>query len=122
MWNDSVGMFFDYDSHLGEQSTYESVTTFYAMWAGIATKEQAARIVHVGLQKFEAQGGLVTGTEESRGHINLTRPNRQWDYPYGWAPLQIVAWRGLTEYGYTDIARRLAYRWLYMITVRRHSE
>jgi alpha,alpha-trehalase len=36
-----------------------------------------------GLQKLEVQGGLVTGTEESRGEITLMRPNRQWDYPFG---------------------------------------
>lgn len=34
------------------------------------------------LQKFEVLGGLVSGTEESRGKISLDRPNRQWDYPY----------------------------------------
>lgn len=32
--------------------------------------------------KFEVLGGLVSGTEESRGKISLDRPNRQWDYPY----------------------------------------
>lgn len=34
------------------------------------------------LKKFEVLGGLVSGTEESRGKISLDRPNRQWDYPY----------------------------------------
>ena len=33
------------------------------------------------LKKFEVLGGLVSGTEESRGKISLDRPNRQWDYP-----------------------------------------
>ena len=33
------------------------------------------------LSKFEVLGGLVSGTEESRGKISLDRPNRQWDYP-----------------------------------------
>ena len=33
------------------------------------------------LKKFEMLGGLVSGTEESRGKISLDRPNRQWDYP-----------------------------------------
>ena len=33
------------------------------------------------LKKFETLGGLVSGTEESRGKISLDRPNRQWDYP-----------------------------------------
>ena len=31
--------------------------------------------------KVEMLGGLVSGTEESRGKISLDRPNRQWDYP-----------------------------------------
>ena len=34
------------------------------------------------LRKFEVLGGVVSGTEESRGKISLDRPNRQWDYPY----------------------------------------
>jgi neutral trehalase len=34
----------------------------------------------------------------------------------GWAPLQIIAWQGLSDYGYDEIASRLAYRWLYTIT------
>lgn len=38
---------------------------------------------HVAVPKFEVAGGLVSGTEESRGIISLDRPNRQWDYPYG---------------------------------------
>ena len=33
------------------------------------------------MKKFEVLGGLVSGTEESRGKISLDRPNRQWDYP-----------------------------------------
>jgi alpha,alpha-trehalase len=68
------------------------------------------------LKLFEVQGGLVSGTQRSRGEISLSRPNRQWDYPYGWAPHQILAWKGLHDYGYAEDARRVAYRWLYMIT------
>ena len=64
----------------------------------------------------------MSGTEVSRGEINLSRPNRQWDYPFGWAPHQMVAWRGLSLYGHIDFARRLAYRWLYTITVRTNDD
>ncbi|KAJ8121452.1 hypothetical protein ONZ43_g2103 [Nemania bipapillata] len=39
----------------------------------------------------------------------------QWDYPSGWAPHQILAWVGLSQYGYTEEAARLAYRWLYTL-------
>lgn len=31
------------------------------------------------LHKFEVAGGLVSGTESSRGRISLQRPNRQWE-------------------------------------------
>ncbi|RFU36178.1 hypothetical protein B7463_g177, partial [Scytalidium lignicola] len=116
LWNEDKGMFFDYDTVKKEQTVYESCTTFWAMWAGLATPKQAARLVSVAIPLFEAEGGLLSGTEKSRGEISLDRPNRQWDYPYGWAPQQMLAWTGLQRYGYTEDAERLAYKWLFMIT------
>ncbi|RKP05537.1 neutral trehalase [Thamnocephalis sphaerospora] len=115
-WNEEKGLYFDYDIKLEEQSNYESVTALWMLWAGCASPEKAARVAATSVERFEATGGLVSGTEESRGAISLDRPNRQWDYPYGWAPHQMMAWRGLEQYGYIDDARRLAYRWLYTIT------
>ncbi len=116
MWNERKGMFFDYDTERCEQCTYESVTTFWTMWAGLASPRQGVKLVEVALPKFEMFGGLVSGTKESRGEIGMHRPNRQWDFPYGWAPHQILAWNGLIKYGYGDDAERLCYRWLYLIT------
>lgn len=115
MWDEAQGMYFDYDTVKKQRTTYESATTFWAMWAGVATPRQAASLVVSALPKFECFGGLVSGTEESRGKIGLDRPNRQWDYPFGWAPQQILAWGGLTKYGYVDEAQRLSYKWLYMV-------
>ncbi|KAI9038602.1 alpha,alpha-trehalase [Aspergillus affinis] len=116
MWDEEKGMFFDYDTVKKERSTYESSTTFWAMWAGLATPLQATQLVKRALPRLEAYGGLACGTEESRGAVSLERPNRQWDYPYGWAPQQMLAWSGLLRYGYEEDAQRLAYKWLYMIT------
>lgn len=86
------------------------------MWAGLATEEQAKITVEKALPQLEMLGGLVACTEKSRGPISIDRPIRQWDYPFGWAPHQILAWKGLSAYGYQQVATRLAYRWLYMIT------
>jgi alpha,alpha-trehalase len=36
----------------------------------------------------------------------------QWDYPYGWAPLQSLAVEGLRRYGYTADADRISYEFL----------
>ncbi|WWC61077.1 uncharacterized protein I303_103655 [Kwoniella dejecticola CBS 10117] len=116
-WNDGYGMYFDYDTKAKKQARYESVTALWPLWAGCASETQALKLVRHALPKFEVAGGLVSGTEESRGIISLDRPNRQWDYPYAWPPHQIMAWVGLERYGFVDDAARLAYRWIYMMTL-----
>ena len=116
LWNEDKAMFLDYNVKTGQQMPYESVTTLWPLWAQLASPRQAALLVEKTLCKFESHGGLAACTEISRGHITLDRPNRQWDYPYGWAPHQIMAWTGLINYGYYDQAQRLAYKWLFMMT------
>lgn len=116
MWSEEKGMYFDYNTVKKEKTYYESATTFWPMWAGVATPRQAAVLVDHALPRLEAFGGLVSGTEESRGAVGLERPNRQWDYPFGWAPQQILAWVGLQRYGFEEDAQRICYKWLYMVT------
>jgi alpha,alpha-trehalase len=119
MWDEEKGMFFDYNVKKPERTDFESATTFWAMWAGAATPRQAQIMVEKALPLFEVHGGLVSSTKRSRdrdGPVSLKRPNRQWDYPYGWAPQQILAWTGLLRYGFEEDAQRLAYRWIYMMT------
>ncbi|CEP19940.1 hypothetical protein [Parasitella parasitica] len=116
LWNEEKSLYFDFDTVLERQTNYESVTTFWAMWAKCASIEQAEKMVKHSLHKFEALGGLVSGTEESRGITSLDRPNRQWDFPFGWAPHQIMAWQAFENYGKKEIAERVSYRWLYTIT------
>ncbi|KAG9941525.1 trehalase-domain-containing protein, partial [Aureobasidium melanogenum] len=116
MWDEEKGMFFDYNVVKNEHTGYESATTFWAMWAGACTPRQAGLLVEKALPLFEELGGLAAGTERSRGEVGLSRPNRQWDYPFGWAPQQILAWTGLVRFGFEDEAKRLAYRWVYMVT------
>lgn len=55
------------------------------------------------LQKFEMPGGIVTSLEKSEG---------QWDYPYGWAPLQLLAIEGMRRYGYNSEANRVSAEFL----------
>ncbi|KAH8193830.1 hypothetical protein TruAng_012001 [Truncatella angustata] len=116
MWNEEKGMYFDYDTVKQETCSYESCTTFWPLWAGVPDPEKAAKVVANAVPLFEAYGGLLSGTKKSRGEISLERPNRQWDYPYGWAPQQMLAWTGLYRYGYHELSEKLAYKWLFMIT------
>jgi alpha,alpha-trehalase len=116
LWNEEKGMYFDYNTIKKKPTDYECATTFWPLWAGVATPRQAAVLVAEALPKLEAPGGLLSGTKKSRGIITIDRPNRQWDYPFGWAPQQMLAWVGLQRYGFDDEAQRLIYKWLFMVT------
>jgi alpha,alpha-trehalase len=102
LWDPARRMFFDYNFYTGVRSSYEYVTTFYPLWAGLATPEQAQSLAH-NLGIFEQPGGLVMSTTEA---------GVQWDYPYGWAPTQIIAIEGLRRYGFNDDANRISYNFL----------
>ena len=115
LWDSKQGLFLDYDVVNKRRKVYISAVAFYPLWAGLASKQQAGSIIKNALAKLEMPGGIVASDEESRGTISQSRPARQWDYPYGWAPHQMLTWQGLINYGYNDIAHRLIYRWLYTI-------
>ncbi|MDE1162634.1 MAG: trehalase family glycosidase [Acidobacteriaceae bacterium] len=98
LWNDSLGIYTDYNFRTQQQSTYAFATTFYALWAGVATQAQAQQLRDA-LPEFERKGGLLTST-----HVTGV----QWDAPFGWAPLNWLAVAGLERYGFDSDARRLA--------------
>jgi alpha,alpha-trehalase len=110
LWNEARGLYFDYDFETGRQIDYVSATTFFPLWSRLASDEQAAKLVATALPLLESPGGIVSSTRESRGPVGPDRPRGQWDYPFGWAPDQMIAWDGLLRYGYRADARRLAYR------------
>ena len=117
-------MFFDFDLIKRTRHKYVSATTFYPLWAWhkddpetqLVTQEQAERLVANALPLLEMAGGVAASTKESRGPLTRFRTARQWDYPNGWAPHQMLIWRGLLNHGFDEIAHRLIYRWLYTIT------
>ena len=98
LWDDDSGLYLDYNFRDERRRYYEFATTFYPLWAGIATLEQAQQVVD-NLSKFEAPGGLRTSNYIS---------GNQWDAPFGWAPFQLIAVRGLLRYGYQTEAKRIA--------------
>ena len=116
LWDPASGIYLDYDVATASRRPYVSATSFYPLWAKLASKEQAASLVRRLLPQLEMPGGIVASTEESRGPVSQEHPQRQWDYPNGWAPHQMLVWQGMINYGYDSIAQRLIYRWLYTIT------
>jgi len=102
LWDAQRGEFFDYKVSEKKRSVYEYASTFYPLWVGLATKEQAAAIAK-NLDHFKRPGGLLTSPYET---------GAQWDAPYAWAPLELIAVEGLRRYGYEDQANRLSYEFL----------
>jgi alpha,alpha-trehalase len=91
-------MFYDYDFSTQKQSNYKYLTAFYPLWAGLATREQAVALrQHLSL--FEHDGGLAMSDNNS---------GTQWDLPFGWAPTNWLATKGLAQYGFTEDASRIA--------------
>ncbi len=116
LWNEADGIFYDYDIITKKQVSFVSATSLLPLWAEIADKHQAELMISNTLSKLICLGGVAGGTEEARGKISKHRPARQWDYPNGWAPHQMMIWNGLLNYGYSEKAFELIYRWIWMIT------
>ena len=126
MWDEGRGFMFDYDFVNHRRSSYISATGLYALWAKMFDPDKpedlkrARRAAAFAAEKLEQPAGLAATARESVESSHW-KDARQWDYPYGWAPHQMLAWRGLTNYSLDADARRLAYRWLYTIARNAHD-
>src|ERR1700733_9868250 len=105
LWDDKSGFFFDLNLQTGQRSSYRYATTFYPLFAGLATPEQAKAVAN-NLSAFEKPGGLAMSTEDT---------GAQWDLPYGWGNIEMLAVEGLRHYGYDADADRISYEFLSMV-------
>lgn len=126
MWDEQRGYFFDYDFVNHQRSTYISATGLWPLWARMLDAKnpddlkRAKQASAFACEKLEQPAGLSATAKqsvESARHHDL----RQWDYPFGWAPHQILAWQAFENYGLDGDARRLAYRWLYTLAKNAHD-
>lgn len=102
-WDEERGWYVDYLYEEGAHSPSLSAAGVYALYAGIATPEQADRMETTIRERFLREGGLAT---------TLVSTGEQWDAPNGWAPLHYLAVEGLERYGKTTLARDIAERWV----------
>ena len=112
MWNEEQGCFFDFDFVNEQASEFRSIACFFPLYAGLASEEQAARLVADWLPFFEQKHGIVT-TEE--WYAKDGEVGKQWAWPNGWAPLNYIVVKGLVNYGYHEDAKRIALKWLHTV-------
>src|SRR5207244_9067180 len=103
MWNEQEGFFYDYDYVNKQQSLFLSLAGFVPLWAGLATPEQAQRMLQK-LPLFHTKFGLAITDKSSlppqidldafaqplRISIEKILKPKQWDYPNIWLPLHYL--------------------------------
>lgn len=104
-WNAQRGLYFDYNFKTGRQSNYVYATAFYPLWVGAASPDEAKAEIK-NLKSLEEPGGVVMSRKQT---------GAQWDYPYGWAPIQLIAAEGLRRYGDSADADRISRNFVSMV-------
>ncbi len=126
MWDEERGYFFDYDFANQKRSTYITATGLWPLWAKMfdtnnpEEMQRAKTGRHFCREKLEQTAGL-SATAQECVEVAHDQDGRQWDFPYGWAPHQMLAWQGFKNYGLDADAGRLAYRWLSTIASNAHD-
>lgn len=103
LWDDSAEAFADYDWRVRQLTGHLTAATLYPLFFGIATHERSARVAVAVRSRLLQPNGIATTT------VNT---GQQWDAPNGWAPLQWIAVRGLSDAGHEPLAREIACRWI----------
>ena len=109
-WNEERGVFLDYDFVNKRHSPVFSVASLFPLWASLATPEQAESTLFAAEKYLECDYGLAA--------CEPGKSDRQcrWDYPNGWAPLQLIAIEAFDRNGFTEAARRLAQKYVDLVT------
>jgi alpha,alpha-trehalase len=108
LWDETAGVYRDYDWVKRAQVPRVSAATVYPLFVAMASKPQAEAVARTVSRQLLKAGGVAT-TPVVTG--------QQWDAPNGWAPLQWMTVSGLRGYGILPLAETIACRW--MISVNR---
>jgi len=103
LWDEKVQRYADYNFSENEHTTILSMATAYPLFAKIAPKDKARKVINQMKDSLLLDGGFVSTTIES---------GQQWDYPNAWAPLQWIGIQALFNYGEHDMGLDVMERWL----------
>lgn len=134
LWDEKSGRYANaaLDRKSGEwvrDTQYQGLSSFMPLWIGLATGQQADRMMQY-LPKFESPNGLTIATKESAPSAKWVRRRvrlaligkewhryqpavldvfapQQWDYPNVWAPMEYFAVDGMIRYGKFAEAQRV---------------
>lgn len=109
-WDSSKGFYFEYDYVRKKRLPYYSLNAYWPLWAGIASREQARRVIDH-LKRFDQPFGL-TFTDKPYRSPHPEYGILQWAYPAAWPPEQIIVALALRRYGFQDEMRKISRRYI----------
>ncbi|MFH0881620.1 MAG: trehalase family glycosidase [bacterium] len=115
MWDEETGFFYhvslnhhNFSVHRPDDLKRKEIIGFLPLWAGIASEQQAARLIGEHLtnrNEFWRQYGVPSLSADDPFY----NPKGYWNGPV-WVEWNYLIQRGLFNYGYDDDARELAHR------------
>ena len=105
-WDESMGLYYDYDMRTGKPIRVNTASTFLPMFAGLPSKIQAQRLVEEHLLNTNeyAPAGEVRHWVTTTAKTEPTwEPRRYWRGPV-WIIMNWLLMEGLRRYGYDDLA------------------
>jgi hypothetical protein len=110
-WDEKDGFYYDRNEKTGQPIKVKSVVGFIPLWAGVATPEQAHRLVHEHLlneREFWLKYPVATyAASEPNFYEGSKSGECNWQGPT-WIPTNYMIFHGLMKYGYVDVAKQLA--------------
>jgi alpha,alpha-trehalase len=111
-WSAADQWYTDYNRKTKSRSPILSLAGMCPLFFKLADQKQAEIAKSTLEQKFLKAGGLST---------TLHNTHQQWDAPNGWAPLQWMSIIGLENYGFHDLGKNIATRWVNLNTKVYHN-
>ncbi len=105
-WDEQDGFYYDIDANTHEHYRVMTVASFWTMTAGIASAEQAQKLV-AQAQNPETLGGAVPLITLARNDGDYYPDGRYWRGSL-WLPTAYAALKGMSEYGYHAEAHEAA--------------
>lgn len=101
-FNENLNWYTDYDIRSKSFSNKKTLAGMFPFFLNIAGGTRINAVAPVFEAEFLSAAGAVTTLEKGQ----------PWDAPFGVAPLQYVAAKGLEMYGKKDLAKQVASRWV----------
>lgn len=98
-WDKDKQFFFDYNFKEKKNMHCYSLAAVMPLFMSIASSHQAKAVAEYIEKHLLLEGGVAA---------TCNKTQMQWDYPYGWAPLQFLSYKGLKNYGFDDLANKIA--------------